>query len=42
VYDQTNDQLKPINQITMQYCLRVMGDGVYMADIGDKIIKLAV
>eukprot|EP00347_Sterkiella_histriomuscorum_P008964 403343057 len=41
-FDQTNDTLRPIHQITIAYAIKVLKDDFYLQEIGDKLIKLSV
>ena len=41
-FDQTNNSIKPLNQITLVYAQKVLNDEFYLPEIGDKLIKLSV
>jgi hypothetical protein len=42
LYDSTNDNLKPLHTLTIEYCMKVLSDDYYIQEIGDKLIKLSV
>ncbi|CDW83466.1 ldlcp-related protein [Stylonychia lemnae] len=41
-FDQTNDSIKPLHQITISYAVKVLKDDLYLEEIGDKLIKLSI
>jgi len=43
LYDQPTDQMKPLSEVTINICLRLLDPAkVYIEEIGDKLIKLAI
>ena len=43
LYDQPNDGLRPISEVTMRYALKMLDKTqVYLEEIGDKLIKFSV
>ncbi len=41
-YDLTNDQLRPVNHVTMEYALKILSKDLYLAEIGEKLVKLSI
>jgi hypothetical protein len=40
--EQTNENLKPLHKITLNYCVSLLNDDLYLPEIGDRLFKLSI